>query len=74
MVTGEYLGTTAQVRRDSLPLRCALSLLSMLCSGLRIVALELVLHPDQPPPTTTCMDYDMPDGVLRLRLLAALAG
>lgn len=40
----------------------------------RIVELDLVTHPDQPHPEVTLMDYDMPDGVLRLKLRAALAG
>lgn len=40
----------------------------------RIVELDLVPHPDQPRPDITLMDYDMPGGVLRLRLRAALAG
>lgn len=40
----------------------------------RIVELDLVPHPDQPHPEVTHMDYDMPDGVLRLKLRAALAG
>lgn len=40
----------------------------------RIVELDLVPHPDQPHPDITRMDYDMPDGVLRLKLRAALAG
>jgi len=40
----------------------------------RIVELDLVPHPDQPHPEVTQMDYDMPGGVLRLKLRAALAG
>ena len=40
----------------------------------RIVELDLVPHPDQPRPDITLMDYDMPSGVLRLKLRAALAG
>lgn len=40
----------------------------------RIVELDLVPHPDQPHPEVTHMDYDMPEGVLRLKLRAALAG
>lgn len=40
----------------------------------RIVELGLVPHPDQPRPDITLMDYDMPGGVLRLKLRAALAG
>lgn len=41
---------------------------------MRIVELDLVPHPDQPRPDITLMDYDMPSGVLRLKLRAALAG
>lgn len=40
----------------------------------RIVELDLVPHPNQPRPDITLMDYDMPSGVLRLKLRAALAG
>ncbi|GAB7127898.1 YafY family protein [Silvimonas sp. JCM 19000] len=40
----------------------------------RIVELDLVPHPDQPHPEVTQMEYDMPDGALRLKLRAALAG
>lgn len=40
----------------------------------RIVELELVPHPDQPRPEITAMDYGMPDGALRLKLRAAMAG
>lgn len=40
----------------------------------RIVELELVPHPDQPRPEITEMDYGMQDGVLRMRLRAAMAG
>ncbi len=40
----------------------------------RIVELDLVPHPDQSHPEVTQMDYDMPDGVLHLKLRAALAG
>ncbi len=40
----------------------------------RIVELDLVPHPDQPHPEATLMDYDMPSGVLRLKVRAALAG
>ncbi len=40
----------------------------------RIVELELVPHPDQPRPEITKMDYNMRDGVLRMRLRAATAG
>ena len=61
-----------QVHRDSLPLRHELPEHDV--QWTRIVELELVPHPDQPRPSITCMDYDMPDGVLRLKLRAALAG
>ncbi|KKF89330.1 hypothetical protein XY58_04935 [Stenotrophomonas maltophilia] len=40
----------------------------------RIVELELVPHPDEPRPEITAMDYGMCDGVLRLKLRAAMAG
>lgn len=40
----------------------------------RIVELDLVPHPDQPHPEITLMDFDMPGGVLRLKVRAALAG
>lgn len=40
----------------------------------RIVELDLVPHPDQPYPEVTQMDYNMPAGVLRLKVRAALAG
>jgi predicted DNA-binding transcriptional regulator YafY len=40
----------------------------------RIVELELVPHPDQPRPEITEMDYEMGDGVLRMKLRAATAG
>ncbi|MHB1320560.1 MAG: helix-turn-helix transcriptional regulator [Acidithiobacillus ferrivorans] len=40
----------------------------------RIVELDLVPHPDQPRPEITEMDYDMRDGVLRMKLRAATAG
>ncbi len=40
----------------------------------RIVELELVPHPDQPRPEITEMDYGMRDGVLRMKLRAAVAG
>jgi hypothetical protein len=40
----------------------------------RIVELDLVPHPDQPHPEVTLMDYDMPGGLLRLKVRAALAG
>ena len=40
----------------------------------RIVELELVPHPEQPWPEITEMDYGMCDGVLRMKLRAAMAG
>jgi Predicted transcriptional regulator len=40
----------------------------------RIVELELVPHPDQDRPEITKMDYNMRDGVLRIKLRAATAG
>lgn len=40
----------------------------------RMVELELVPHPDGPRPEIAALDYPMEDGVLRLRVRAALAG
>lgn len=40
----------------------------------RIIELELVPHPAHPRPEVVLMDYDMPDGVLRVRVRAANAG
>ena len=40
----------------------------------RIVELELVPHPAHPRPDVIRRDYDMPDGVLRIRVRAANAG
>ena len=40
----------------------------------RIILLELVPHPDYPDPAIVRMDYDMPDGVLRVSVRAANAG
>ena len=40
----------------------------------RVVELELVPHPDGPRPEISALDYPMEDGVLRLRVRAALAG
>ena len=40
----------------------------------RIVALDLVPHPDRPYPETTCLDFGMRNGVMCLQLRAALAG
>lgn len=40
----------------------------------RIIELELVPHPSHPRPEAVQMDYDMPDGVLRVKARAAHAG
>jgi len=40
----------------------------------RIVELELVPHPSHPRPEVIRRDYDMPDGVLRIKVRAANAG
>lgn len=40
----------------------------------RIVELDLVPHPGQPYPEITEMDYGMDDGVLKLKIRAAMAG
>ncbi|ACA96032.1 MULTISPECIES: WYL domain-containing protein [Burkholderia cepacia complex] len=40
----------------------------------RIIELELVPHPSHPRPDVVLMDYDMPDGVLRVKVRAANAG
>ena len=40
----------------------------------RIVELDIVPHPDRPHPEITERDYGMVDGVLRLKLRAAMAG
>ena len=40
----------------------------------RIVELELVPHPQRPHAETTAFEYGMKDGILRLRLRAAVAG
>ena len=40
----------------------------------RIVELELVPHPDQARPEITLLDYGMNDGVLKMKLRAAIAG
>lgn len=40
----------------------------------RIVELELVPHPHQQRPGVTAMDFDMKDGVLKVRERAAVAG
>lgn len=40
----------------------------------RVVEVELVAHPDGPRPEIAELDYPMEDGVLRLRVRAALAG
>ena len=40
----------------------------------RIIELELLPHPEHPRPEIVPMDYDMPDGVLRLKVRAVNAG
>jgi hypothetical protein len=40
----------------------------------RIIELELVPHPSHPRPEVVRMDYEMPDGVLRVKVRAANAG
>lgn len=40
----------------------------------RIIELELVPHPEHPRPEIVRMDYDMPDGVLKVKARAANAG
>ena len=40
----------------------------------RIIDLELVPHPGYPDPALVRLDYDMPDGVLRVRVRAADVG
>ena len=40
----------------------------------RVVALELVAHPDLERPELAALDYPMVDGILRVRARAALAG
>jgi WYL domain len=40
----------------------------------RVIELELVPHPDYPRPAAVRMDYDMPDGVLRIKVRAVHAG
>lgn len=40
----------------------------------RVIELELVPHPAHPRPEVVRMDYDMPNGVLRLKVRAANAG
>ena len=40
----------------------------------RIIELELVPHPGHPRPEVVMMDYDMPEGVLRVKVRAANAG
>ena len=40
----------------------------------RIIELELVPHPGYPDPAIVRMDYDMPDGVLKVRVRAANVG
>ncbi|NMG28336.1 WYL domain-containing protein [Aromatoleum evansii] len=40
----------------------------------RIIELELIPHPEHPRPEVVRMDYDMPDGVLKVKVRAANAG
>ncbi|WP_018988638.1 WYL domain-containing protein [Aromatoleum toluclasticum] len=40
----------------------------------RIIELEMVTHPNYPRPEAVRMDYEMPDGVLRVKVRAANAG
>lgn len=40
----------------------------------RIIELELVPHPAYPQPEAVLMDYNMPDGVLRIKVRAVHAG
>ena len=40
----------------------------------RVIELSLVPHPSHPRPEVVCMDYDMPDGVLTVKVRAANAG
>jgi len=40
----------------------------------RIIELELVRHPGYKRPEAVLLDYEMPDGVLRLKVRAAQAG
>lgn len=40
----------------------------------RVIELELVPHPRHPRPEVVKMDYNMPDGVLRVKVRAAHAG
>lgn len=40
----------------------------------RIIELELVPHPGYPQPEAVLMDYNMPDGVLRIKVRAVQAG
>jgi hypothetical protein len=40
----------------------------------RVIELELVPHPGHPRPEVVMMDYNMPDGVLRVKVRAAHAG
>jgi hypothetical protein len=40
----------------------------------RIIELELVPHPGYPQPEAVLMDYNMPDGVLRIQVRAVHAG
>ncbi|SOY71787.1 conserved hypothetical protein [Cupriavidus phytorum] len=40
----------------------------------RLIELELVPHPEHPRPEVVQMDYDMPDGLLKIKVRAANAG
>ncbi|MGN8063338.1 WYL domain-containing protein [Ralstonia sp. 22111] len=40
----------------------------------RLIELELVPHPEHPRPEVVMLDYDMPDGLLRVKVRAANAG
>lgn len=40
----------------------------------RVIELELVPHPAHPRPEVVCTDYDMSDGVLRIKVRAVHAG
>lgn len=40
----------------------------------RVIELELVPHPSHPRPEVVRLDYDMPDGVLRVKVRAANVG
>lgn len=40
----------------------------------RLIELELVPHPEHPRPEVVMLDYDMPEGVLKVKVRAANAG